>query len=121
MNKTALILTGVLIAAGSAYAIYVTGQRAPVDDTELAELENELEGTAFTLQEQLTADIGKRQLRLEEERSESKLGKELLGLCNAWIEFDANHPSAETAQNRDKTCGEYRHFIRTGELPDSDD
>ena len=113
-----LIATGIVVAIAMASAAwYLVDLRRPVDATALGKLESAMNSTSLDLQQQLTTDIDARQLAMEKARSESPEGVQLAGLCNAWIDFDMNHPSDSTRMNRDRVCGEFRRFIETGELP----
>jgi hypothetical protein len=104
----------VIIAGGIAWMI---DRQRPVDEETLEELESDMLATSLDLQDQLTVDIDTRQLAEERARADSDEGIRLAGLCNAWIEFDSNHPSDETKANRDRACTDYRRFVETGELP----
>ncbi len=113
-----------VVAAGAGLVItlvgvgwYVADLRRPVDDAALDELESAMLSTSLDLQHQLTTDIDSRQLATEKARAESREGMQLASLCDAWIEFDMNHPSDSTRTNRDRACADYRRFIETGELP----
>lgn len=103
-----------VIVAGAAWMI---DRQRPIDEAALGELENDMLATSLDLQDQLTADIDTRQLAEERARADSDEGIRLAGLCNAWIEFDTNHPSDTSRANRDRACTDYRRFIETGEHP----
>ena len=104
-----------VIVAGAAWMI---DRQRPIDEATLGELESDMLATSLDLQDQLTVDIDTRQLAEERARADSDEGIRLAGLCNAWIEFDANHPGDETKANRDRACTDYRRFVETGELPE---
>jgi hypothetical protein len=42
----------------------------------------------------------------------------LAALCNAWIDFDTDHPTDTSRANRDRSCSDYRRFVETGVLPE---
>ncbi len=112
-----LLLLGIVaVIAGGAW--YLFDRQRPVDEQSLDELESTMRSTSLDLQEKLTVDIDTRQLAEERARAESEEGLRLAALCNAWIEFDTNHPSESTRENRDRSCGDYRRYVETGELPD---
>jgi hypothetical protein len=118
LSKTAKLLVpvaAVMIIAGA----YLVDRQRPVDEAAMGELESAMQSTTLELQERLTADIDAIQLADEKARADSDDGLTLAGLCSAWIEFDTNHPSDETRENRDRACGNYRRFIATGELPET--
>ncbi|MEE4164170.1 MAG: hypothetical protein V2I25_16825 [Woeseiaceae bacterium] len=117
-SRTALltIIAAVLAAAG--FGWYLVDRQRPVDAAARDELASSLLSTSLELQEQLTVDIDRRQLAEETLRAESEDGLRLYALCDAWIEFDNNHPDESTRANRDRACGDYRRYIETGELPD---
>jgi hypothetical protein len=117
LSRTARLIIPLAIVAIAAGA-YLLDRQRPVDEAAILELETTMQSTALELQERLDADINARQLAEEKSRSETEDGLKLAGLCNAWIEFDANHPSESTAVNRDRACGNYRRYITTGELPE---
>ena len=109
----------VAIAAIAAVGWYVIDRQRPVSEEALEQLEATMLSTTLELKERLETDIDTRQLAEEKARAESDTGVKLAGLCNAWIEFDSNHPSDSTRANRDRACGEYKRYITTGELPAS--
>lgn len=112
-----VVLLG-LFAATAGVAWYLLDRQSPVDDDALEELESAMLSTSLDLQDKLTADIDTTQLAEEKARAESDEGLRLAGLCNAWIDFDTNHPSETTRANRDRACRGYRHFVETGVLPE---
>lgn len=117
LSRTAKLIIPVAVVAIATVAYLIDRQR-PVDEAALDELESTMQSTALELQERLDADINARQLAEEKARTETDEGLKLASLCNAWIEFDANHPSESTEENRDRACGNYRRYITTGELPE---
>jgi len=117
-----LIRTGVtiLLVAAAAGLWHWVDSRRPVDAASQSELDQQMLLATERLQEQLTTDIDERQLALEKERAESETGLGLYGLCTTWAEFYTNHPSESSLANRDRACSEYRRYVNTGELPESD-
>lgn len=111
-----ILLAAVFVAA--TFGWYLVDRQRPVDPAAREALESSLLSTSLELQEQLTVDIDARQLAEETARAESEEGLRLYALCDAWIEFDTNHPDESTRENRDRACGDYRRYIETGELPE---
>jgi len=107
------------LAAAAGLWHWADSQR-PVDPASQSELDQQMLLATEQLQERLTTDIDQRQLALEKERAESETGLGLYGLCTTWAEFYTNHPSESSRANRDRACGEYRRYVNTGELPQSD-
>jgi hypothetical protein len=120
-SRIALLTIVAVVLTAAGFAWYLVDRHRPVDAAARDELASSLLSTSLELQEQLTADIDARQLAEETLRAESEEGIRLYALCDAWIEFDNNHPDESTRENRDRACGDYRHYIETGELPDSPD
>lgn len=122
MNSRTALLTIVAAAlAAAGFGWHLVDRQRPVDAAARDELASSLLSTSLELQEQLTVDIDRRQLAEETLRAESEDGLRLYALCDAWIEFDNNHPDESTRENRDRACGDYRRYIETGELPDRSD
>ena len=119
LSRTAKILIPLVLLA-IAVATYFIDRQRPVGDDALDELNSTMRSTALELQERLSADIDALQLADEKARTQTEVGMKLASLCNAWIEFDTNHPSESTRANRDRACSNYRHYITTGELPESE-
>jgi hypothetical protein len=120
-SRTILLTIFAAALAAAGFGWYLVDRQRPVDAATRDELASSLLSTSLELQEQLTVDIDRRQLAEETLRAESEDGLRLYALCDAWIEFDNNHPDESTRENRDRACGDYRRYIETGELPDPPD
>lgn len=118
--KTFGIVSGLVVLLALATGWYLVDRQRPVDAGLQRSFDEDMQAATLDLQEQITGDIDERQLAEEKVRAESDLGLQLLGVCNAWVEFHENHPSDETLENRERACGEYRSYLRTGQLPDTD-
>ena len=117
-RRTVPLTLAAAALTAAALGWYLYDRQRPVDAAAREELESSLLSTSLELQQQLTGDIDARQLAEETARAESDEGLRLYALCDAWIEFDTNHPDESTRENRDRACGDYRRYIETGELPE---
>ncbi len=120
-TKPLAIAGGLVLVLVAATVWYFIDRQRPVDAESQQAFDDDMLSATIDLQEQLTGDIDERQLVEEQARADSDLGLQLLGVCNAWVEFHENHPSESTLENRERACGEYRHFLKTGQLPDTGD
>ena len=112
-----IVLLG-LLAATAGGTWYVIDRQSPVDAAALDDLESTMLTTSLDLQDKLTADIDSTQLAEEKARAESDEGLRLAALCNAWIDFDTDHPTDTSRANRDRSCSDYRRFVESGVLPE---
>lgn len=119
LNRSLLAVAGLALVAVAATAAYWLDRQQPVDAITQEAFDADVMADTLDLQQQLTLDIDSRQLADEKARADSEDGLKLLGLCNAWIEFNENHPGEESLENRERACGNYRRFLESGELPAS--
>ena len=118
-SKPILIAGGLVAIFVAATAFYFIDRQRPVDDEAQRAFDENMLATTLDLQDQLTGAIDEGQLAEEKARAESELGLKLFGLCNAWVEFNENHPSESSLENRERACGEYRRYLKTGAIPES--
>ncbi len=118
--KPIAIAGGLVLVLVAATALYFIDRQRPVDEESQREFDENMLATTLDLQDQLTGVIDEGQLAEEKARAESELGLKLFGFCNAWAEFSENHPSESNLENRERACSEYRRYLKTGEIPESD-
>lgn len=117
IRNLSFAIAALALAAIAAVAAYWWDRQRPVDSSTQDAFEAEVLADSLDLQKQLTLDIDGRQLTEEKARADSEDGLRLMGLCNAWVEFNDNHPGDSSLENRQRACDNYRRFLKTGELP----
>ncbi len=108
-----LVMVGVLAGIGR----FVLLDR-PVDEAEATEMAVQAEINAQLMQEKISGQLSDQPVNEEHARLDSPMGQALFRQCLEWSEFQENHPSEATLENRDEACNEYRDYISTGNEPE---
>ena len=110
--------TVIALIAGGYFFVGAIQSRVPIDDEAANAMQDQAESNALAMQEQLSDLIADGATDEAQERMDSPLGLAMFRKCLEWTEFHDNHPSPSAQQNRDKSCGEFRRYVESGELPD---
>ena len=109
------MIAAIAIVSIPAYVYLEKRAAEPVSDAEAESIVEQNQLNTQLLQEALNEDIAAARAEAQE-RLDSPQGQALFAKCLEWQEFHANHPSENSATNRDEACEAYEAFL-SGQSP----